>query len=70
MSTILGYEWTDIQRAQQGGRLSHAVDASTNGAPAATDDDMAMLAKHGMDELRSMGLWGIVDRLQRAGVVG
>lgn len=65
--TILGYDWDDIQRAQQGGRLSRAVDtmAPINNAP--SDADRALLAEHGADGLRFLELWGVIDRLQRAG---
>ncbi len=33
--------------------------------PTATDKDRKLLAEHGMDGLRRMQLWGVVDRLSR-----
>lgn len=31
MNKIVGHDWEDIQRAQQGGKLSRAVDTSKSG---------------------------------------
>ena len=68
--TILGYDWTDIQRAQQGGRLSPTIDTSkpaASGAP--TDADLALLAEHGADGLETLGYHGVLDRLRRHALV-
>lgn len=66
---ILGHDWADIQRAQQGGRLAHAIDTSKPPTSDATPDDLALLERHGIDGLRALGFWGVLDRLQRAGTV-
>ena len=31
MEKIMGRDWTDIQRAQQGGKLGHAIDTTRGG---------------------------------------
>ena len=67
--TIFGYEWSDIQRAQQGGRLNRTIDTSKPVSHAATDADIALLQKHGADGLRQMGYMGTIDRLVRAGLM-
>ena len=67
--TILGYDWTDIQRAQQGGSLARAIDTSNASAPEVTDEDRALLAEHGVDRLEFMGYHGVIDRLSRAGLI-
>ena len=68
MNKIFGYDWEDIQRAQQGGRL---------GKPAQLQDDIGkhresdakLLQEHGIDKLIQMGYAGVVDRLTRSGMV-
>ena len=62
MTRIFGYEWSDIQRAQQGGRLSRPVDTSKP-APDYTESDRALLAEHGEQGLRDMGYHGVLSRL-------
>jgi hypothetical protein len=64
---IFGYEFTDIQRAQRGGRLSRAVDVSTPIDHTPTDADRALLAAHGsIAALKVAGFHGAADRLERA----
>ena len=67
--TIFGYEWSDIQRAQQGGRLNRTIDTSKPASHVATDADLTLLALHGADGLRQMGYMGTIDRLVRAGLM-
>jgi hypothetical protein len=59
---IFGYSWSDIQRAQQGGRLSRPIDTSKQ-SPDYTESDRALLAEHGEQGLRDMGYFGVLDRL-------
>ena len=70
LSTIFGYSFEDIQRAQQGGRLSRPVDTTK---PATTDHSFVkgqeLLDAHGLDGLKAMGYFGVIDRLQRAGLI-
>ena len=67
MSTIFGYDWADIQRAQAGGRLqTRIVDTSKPVDHAPTDEDRALLAQHGsIEALKAAGFYGSADRLQR-----
>lgn len=63
---IFGYEWADIQRAQQKlGSLNRSFDVSkSSGAQPATDADRKLLEQHGsVEALRAAGLHGVVDRL-------
>ena len=64
---IFGYSWSDIQRAQQGGRLSRPIVRKES--PSVTDQDRALLAQHGADGLRALQYFGTLDRLQRAGLI-
>jgi hypothetical protein len=63
MSDIFGYAWSDIQRAQQGGRLGRAVDTSVPVSSAPTEEDRALLAQHGgsLDALEAAGMYGAAD---------
>lgn len=65
MDKIFGHDWTDIQRAQQGGALHKRITAFAPLA-AATDADLELLRKHGsIEALRAIGFDGVVDRLSR-----
>lgn len=62
---IFGYDWADIQCAQQGGRLGKPVSL---GKPSECDDsDVALLDKYGLARLEEMRYFGVIDRLRRAG---
>ena len=67
---IFGYDWEDIQRAQQGGRLGRVID--TRQDPHASDaqhleSDIKLLEQYGVDGLREKQYFGVLDRLERAG---
>lgn len=67
MDAIFGHSWDDIQRAQRGGRLHRTIDTSRPVDHTPTDDDRALLAKHGsIAALKEAGLYGAADRLERA----
>lgn len=67
---IFGYTFDEIESAQRGGRLGRAVDTSK---PAGEDSeerkraDLLLLEKHGLEKLREMHYFGVIDRLCRAG---
>ena len=69
MDAIFGYSFEEIRRAQQGGRLGRVVDVSK---PAALDGDLtkdqALLDEHGIEGLKAKGFFGVLDRIQRAGL--
>lgn len=70
MNKFFGYDWDDIQRAQQGGRLSRPVvrtDDDIN--PDRLAHDRALLAQYGANGLRKLEYFGVLDRLQRAGLI-
>lgn len=59
-SEIFGYDWSDIQRAQQGGRLHKPVNAV-----AWTEFDESVYQQHpSPDKLRLAGFHGTASRLQ------
>jgi hypothetical protein len=68
MQTIFGYSWEDIQRAQQGGRLSSVVD-TTKTPTTASEADVLLLQEHGVAGLEKMGFCGVLDRLSRDGLL-
>lgn len=61
MKQIFGYEWEDIRRAQQGGRLGKPIIETKRAS--ATEADRKLLAMHGIEGLREMSLFGVLDRL-------
>ena len=68
---IFGYTWEQIQRCQQGGALSelcgrHAIGAKDD---ICKDGDIEALDEHGAEGLRAKGLFGIIDRLTRSGLM-
>lgn len=65
---IFGYTWEEIQRAQNGGRLQKTICTPVSNDPA-IKSDLALLEKHGIDGLKSMQFFGVIDRLQRAGMI-
>ena len=66
---IFGYDWEDIQKAQQKEPWRKSIDLSKS--PTTNVDhleaDKALLLQHGEEKLRSMGFYGVIDRLERAG---
>ncbi len=67
MGKIVGYDWADIQRAQQGGKLAKSVDLSRPVDHSLMPGDLELLAQHGIAGLQAKGFWGVVDRLTRNG---
>jgi hypothetical protein len=64
--TIVGHKWEDIQRAQRGGQLHNKVDTSKPLPPVTlSDEDKALVAKHGVEGLAAMGYHGLLDRYHR-----
>lgn len=65
MDKIFGYDFADIQRAQQGGKLQRTVKGPP--APAVLlDTDHALIAQYKTPEaLEAAGLFGVADRLRR-----
>lgn len=67
MEKIFGYDWIDIQRAQQGDSSALHRRIIPTAPKGADDKDRALLAQHGStDALRAAGLHGVVDRLSRS----
>ena len=70
---IFGYDWADIQRAQQGGRLHRTIDTSKSPYSANTaeqlESDVKLLEQYGEAGLRKMAYFGVLDRLKRAGYI-
>lgn len=66
---IFGYEWEDIKRAQQGGRLAKPLAPFRNDGVQLLPKDLEMLEEHGIDGLAIMGFHGVLDRLRRAGKI-
>lgn len=66
MSRIFGYEWEDIQRAQQGGRLQRRVGVSKPVDHSLSDAGRALIEKHKtVEALTAAGYHGTADRLKR-----
>ncbi len=67
MGKIVGYDWADIQRAQQGGKLAKPVDLSKPVDRSLMPGDLELFAQHGIAGLQAKGFFGAVDRLTRNG---
>ena len=68
---IFGYTWEEIQRAQQGGQLRQILPLE---AAMAKDDicsaeDLSLFQEHGKNGLITLGYFGTLDRLKRAGII-
>ncbi len=66
---IVGHTWEAIQRAQCGGRLNDRVISGPLVKPIATQADIELLAKHGIDGLREMQFHGVIGRLEESKLV-
>lgn len=66
MTRIFGYEWEDIQRAQQGGRLHRQIDLSTPVDHSLSDADRELITQYKtVDALTAAGFHGTADKLRR-----
>lgn len=62
---IFGHSWDSIM-VKQGGSV-RAVDLGPE--PTATKGDKDLLAKHGLDGLKKMGFFGVINRLQASNLI-
>lgn len=67
MDKIVGYDWADIQRAQQGGKLAKSVDLSKPVDHSLMPGDLELFEQYGIAGLQAKGFAGVVDRLARNG---
>ena len=65
---IFGYTWAEIDAAQRGGKLSLTI-VRHSPNPTAKPEDVALFESHGLKELESMGLFGVIDRLKTSGII-
>lgn len=67
---IFGYTWEQIQAAQQGKSLHQVVPLQAQMAKddICTKTDLELLEKHGIDGLIEKKFYGVLDRLQQAGI--
>jgi hypothetical protein len=64
---IFGYDWEDIQQAQQRGRLRPAIGLAKEVIPVITDADRKLMEQHGtVEALEAAGFFGTADRFRRA----
>jgi hypothetical protein len=68
MYKVFGYEWQDICRMQQGLPPLEIPDPKRV-KEICTQRDLDLLFKYGERGLKERGFHGIVDRLQRSGVL-
>lgn len=63
---IFGFAWSEIQAMQRGeGRPRRMILGAPAPLPGPTAEDRRLLAEHGMDGLRALGMNGVLDRLSR-----
>ena len=58
---IFGYKWEEIQSMQQGTYTRPTITPAP--APDATQADYDLLVKHGIEGLKRMEFFGVLDRL-------
>jgi hypothetical protein len=63
MNKIFGHDWEDIRDMQQKNYVPRTVDVSKDARPGPTESDHYLLAQHGVDGLKEMGYFGVLDRL-------
>ena len=63
MNDIFDRSWKDIQAMQQGTYTPQAIDISKPAKKPASDNDKALLSKHGINGLKKLGYFGVLDRL-------
>jgi hypothetical protein len=69
-TTIFGYSWEAIQRTQsKTGGLGTPVAPRPTPRSGATQEDLGLLEEHGVEGLRAMAFFGVLDRLQMSGLV-
>ena len=68
---IFGYKWEDIQQAQQGEALSKIVPLAAAMAKddICTEKDLELVETIGIAGIKEKGFFGVLDRLQRAGII-
>jgi hypothetical protein len=61
---ICGLSWEQIKKAQSGKPFRKFVDLSKQSMSAPTLEDLDLLAKHGMEGLKNLGFFGVIDRIK------
>lgn len=67
--SIFSRTFEQIQSAQQKGPLDEPITKTKDNGPYSSQSDLDKLAAVGVAGLREAGLFGIIDRLQRDGVI-
>lgn len=62
---IFGMTLEQVQLAQQGKAFREHVPTDIPELPGPTEKDLSLLAEHGIDGLKEMQLFGVIDRLSR-----
>ena len=62
---ICGLYWEQIKLAQAGKPFREYIDLTKLAVSPPTEEDRELLAKHGMNGLKEMGFWGVIDRLTK-----
>jgi hypothetical protein len=66
---IFGYEWEEIKAAQQCKPVGRKIPKTiTDGIKLCKKADLVLLEKHGIEGLKKMQFYGVLDRLQQAGI--
>ena len=60
---IFGYSWEEIQKMQQKEFSHKIVKPTKEGRPSPTEEDKELLALHGVEGLKKLELYGVLDRL-------
>ena len=66
---VFGYTWKQIQKAQQKMAFREYIPSTPTGQKSATQADVDLLVKHGLEGLREMQFFGVIDRLQGSGLI-
>ena len=65
---IFSYTWEEIESAQQGKGLGRKIESVPVEKNPCKEADLKLLEKHGIEGLKKMQFYGVLDRLQQAGI--
>jgi len=65
---IFGKTWEEIKDIQNKNYKAKTVDMSTDGRSPANQKDIDLYNMHGLDGLKNLKFFGVIDRLEYSGI--
>jgi len=71
MEKIFGYDWEQLKKAMQGNSQAlHPIIKNKNEKIVITEEELELFKEVGIPGLEQKGFFGLIDRLNRAGITG